>query len=157
MTMSDPALQAIFSRSTDEVFIVLMKITSAQPGFETIRLAKDQFGTIVSNGETYIGMPFEASMLSDQDENLPESVISIQNVDREIVNMVRTLTSAPTITITVVLASSPNVIERGPFSLKLRDVNWNAIVVTGKIKLEDILNEPFPGESMTPDLFPGMF
>jgi hypothetical protein len=157
MTMSDPALQAIFSRSTDEVFIVLMKITSTQLGFEPIRLAKDQFGTVVSSGETYIGCPFEASMLSDQDENLPESVISIQNIDREIVNMVRTLISAPTITITVVLASSPNVIERGPFSLKLRDVNWNAIVVTGKIKLEDILNEPFPGESMTPDLFPGMF
>jgi hypothetical protein len=154
---SDAALRAIFSERTTEVFITLVKIESEEIGFTTIRWAKDHPTQITSNGETYEGCCFEVSMISDQDENLPESSLRIQNVDRVIVNTVRTLTRPPNISVSVILASEPDTILRGPFTMKLRNVSWNALVVMGSLKIEDILNEPIPGESMTPELCPGIF
>jgi hypothetical protein len=96
-------------------------------------------------------------MISDQDETLPGTTLQIQNVDREIVDIVRTLTKPPDITISVVLASAPDTVLRGPYTLKLRNVTWDALYVSGSLMIEDVLNEPVPGESMTPELFPGIF
>ena len=58
-------------------------------------------------------------------------------------------------TLLVVLASDPDTVEVRPFEMTLKDTRYNALVVEGDIAAEDVLNEPFPGESFTPNPFRG--
>jgi hypothetical protein len=83
--------------------------------------------------------------------------LSIDNVDRTIVEAVRTVSSPPTASLSVVLASDPDTVEAGPFELTIREVQYDALVVTATMAVEDILNEPFPGDLFTPQNFPGLF
>jgi hypothetical protein len=88
---------------------------------------------------------------------MPNVTLSIDNVDRQIVNAVRALTGPPTVTVSVVLASSPNTIEAGPYQMTLRDASYDSLVVSGTLSVEDMMNEPYPVDLMTPANFPGLF
>ena len=65
--------------------------------------------------------------------------------------------SPSSLTLLVVLAFDPNTVEVGPFEVTLKDTRYNALVVEGDIAAEDVLNELCPGDSFTPNLFPGLF
>lgn len=62
-----------------------------------------------------------------------------------------------TVDLSVVLASSPSTIEAGPYRFTLRDVMYDAAIVEGTMRFEDVLNEPYPADSFTPARFPGLF
>jgi hypothetical protein len=57
----------------------------------------------------------------------------------------------------VVLASSPDTVEAGPFTMTLVAAEYDALVVTGELAFEDVLNEPFPGHGYIPSEYPGLF
>lgn len=61
------------------------------------------------------------------------------------------------VTLSLVMASTPDTIEAGPFTFNLREVEYDAEFVSGNLLFEDILNEPFPADSFTPARFPGLF
>lgn len=154
-TVSSTAKAAAFAQQTDQVYLVLLTIDHDDLS-APIRVVNNS-ENVESDGETYLGYPFEITLPADQDENLPAATLTIDNVDRTIVNAVRTITGPATASVSVVLASSPDTVEVGPYELTLRNVTWDALKVTGTLTSEDILNEPFPGEFMTPDNFPGLF
>ena len=107
--------------------------------------------------DTYIAYPFSINMPSDLEDALPRVQLTIDNVDRYLMDEIRTLTSAPDIILYVVLASTPGTIEAGPFETKLRNVEYDAARITGDLQVDDILNEPYPGKFYVPSLFPGLF
>ena len=154
-SISATAKAAAFAQQTDQVYIVLLTIDQEDLD-APIRLANN-YTDIVSGGETYTGFPFAIELPTDQDEQIPAARLTIDNVDRAIVNAVRTMTTGAVVTVSVVLAASPNTVEIGPFVMTLRNVSWNATTVSGTLQSEDLLNEPFPGEFMTPNTFPGLF
>lgn len=153
--LSTTAKAGIYAQQTDQVYIVLLTIDQEDLD-EPIRLANN-YANVTSNGETYVGFPFTITLPNDSDENVPHAQLTIDNVDRAIVNAVRTMTTGAVVTVSVVLASSPNTVEVGPFVMTLRNVSWNATTVSGTLQSEDLINEPFPGEFMTPNTFPGLF
>lgn len=153
-TLSTVAKQAIFSQETAEVFLLLLDIAHAS--IPTIRVVNNQ-ENITSGGEEYLAFPFEITLPDEKEESLGQMKLSIDNVDRAIVQAVRTLTSPPTITLTVVLASQPDTVEASFDGFVLRGVTYNALVVEGNLMLEDVLNEPYPQDSFTPNLFAGLF
>jgi hypothetical protein len=145
----------VFAQETGEAFLVLLSIS--HPDMETpIRLANN-YSDVVSNGETYIGFPFGIALPGDSDENLPQTQIAIDNVDQRVIQAIRELSGPPTMTISVVLADTPGVIEAGPFAMTLREVNYDDQVITATVAYEDVLNEPYPGDFFTPANFPGLF
>ena len=93
----------------------------------------------------------------DDDEKPPTVTLSITAVDRQVVSAVRGIDGDMTVTIEVVLASSPDTVEAGPFDFTLRGVTYDAMTIQGTLAYEDVLNEPFPGDSFTPSRFPGVF
>lgn len=60
-------------------------------------------------------------------------------------------------TITLVLASQPDVIELQMKNLLLRHVSGDALTIEGTLVLDESDLETYPEGSYTPGAFPGMF
>lgn len=147
--------RAIYAAQTGEAFVVLLRLMHMSLP-DTIRVASAG-EDLVSRGDTYQWFPFRITLADEVDE-APRAVrLSIDNVDRRIVEAVRPLAGDIAVEIEVVLASSPDTVEVGPVHLTLRDVEYDRLVVEGTLQPEDILNEPWPAYSYTPSWFPGKF
>ena len=152
---------AVFSQETSEIFLLLLTIQHVDIGTPDTLYFVNNYENIDSTAsgslETYTAYPFAIDLPSDFEDQLPEVKLMIDNVDRSIVETIRTLSSPPTISLSVVLADSPDTVEAGPFEMTLRGTEWNYLTVTGSLQPEDILNEPYPGDAYTPQNFPGLF
>lgn len=151
---SSPAITGANTDQTEEVWLLILKITHPALA-EPIRVVNNT-ENITSNGELYLAAAFKMD-LPDDTEGVPSVDIEIDNVDRAITDAVRAISSPPSVVLSVILASTPDVIEAGPFDMTLASVDYNALKVTGTLIYEDILNEPFPGESFNPAKYPGLF
>lgn len=154
-SLSSTAKQAIFAQETGEVFIMLVTIAHAAL-VPSLRFASNAVD-VTSRGNVYLGWPFRVALPAELDDQLPTVQIQIDNVDRRIMEGVRQLTSPPTVTLEVVLASAPDTVEAGPFDFSLKGCDYDSMVVTGTLAFEDVLNEPYPAFSFTPGLVPGAF
>lgn len=155
-SLSSVARQAALAEQTGEAFIVLLKIE--HPSIPApLLFTSDSVNTIVG-GDTYQAFPFDV-VLADESEDAPGPVeLRIDNIDRQITLAVRSIPpgTPPTVTLSVVLASSPGTVEAGPFTFDLNDVSWTATTVTGRLVFEPYLNEPYPGNAFTPDRYPAL-
>jgi len=152
--VSNALISAANASETTEVFIVLLKIDHYDLSVP-IRLANNT-EDVISNGFTYIGFPFEA-ILFNEDEQTPRAQIRVQNVDRRIGQVIRSLTNAPTLSVSVVLASDPDVIELDWLNTELVNIDGNVIDVTGDIVGPDYTTEPWPSRRATANYLPGLF
>lgn len=151
---STALLSAVNAPQTDEVFLVLLMIDHPQLTVP-IRLANNT-EDVVSNGETYIGFPFEIRLFNEDDQT-PRAQIRVQNVDRRIGEVIRSLRTSPSVAVSVVLASDPDTIELDWIQAELRDVEGDAISISAVISGQDYTTEPWPFRRATSDLLPGLF
>lgn len=162
--LSNAAKAAIFAQSTDRAFIVLITInhsTFTQP----IRVASDPkellpdsgLRGVVSRGMEFVFMPFSINLPAQDDTGVAKASISVDNINREIVAAVRRASSALSITIEIVLDSSPDTLEASMEDFRLERVTYDAMTVSGDISLEYFDLEPFPSRRFTPSDFPGLF
>lgn len=155
-SISTAAKKALFAQQTGEAFIALL--TLDHPGFDNpIRVCRNSV-QIVSGGNTYLPFPFDITLPDESDEAPPRVTLSIDNVDRQIVEAVRSVNGDPiSVSLSVVMASTPNTVEAGPFDLSLRSVSYDSLVVEGQLQYEDILLDAFPAGIYTPATHPGLF
>jgi hypothetical protein len=155
-TLSANMRRALFAPQTGQAAIVLLELshpTMAEP----IRVCSDG-QDVVAGGHTYAQFPFELAMPSETDSAPPQATLRICGVSREITYRLRQITGDPLgVSMRVVLASSPDVIEAGPFTFDLREARYDAGVVEGRLRYEPILEEPFPADAFTPSRAPGLF
>ena len=147
--------QAIHAQETDKVFLVLLTInhTDLASSIRVVNNTQD----IVSNGDTYIGFPFSIELPRDSDNFQIEAKLAIDNVDRQIVAAVRTITSAADVTLEIIRSDTPDVIEASFANFKLKNVSYNALTVSGTLVFERFDREPYPVDRITPNNFPGVF
>jgi hypothetical protein len=113
---------------------------------------------IVSTGDTYAAFPSLEIMLPDEeDEGYPVLRWSAQNVGRELISQMRGLTGAVDARVFHALASTPDVIERGPLSVQMWAVEYDAQTIGGTMGLDPILEGPYGHLRMTPGTTPGLF
>lgn len=153
--LSSTALQAIYDNDTDEVFLVLITIDHSVLS-EPIRVVANSENT-TSRGDEYIAYPFDIQLPSDEESSPPRAQIVIDNVDREIVKSLRSITSPASFSIEVVLASDPDVIEASWYNFELRNVKGDVFQISGELTIEDVSSEPYPGDTFTPSKFRGLF
>lgn len=160
MTISAAARAALYRQETDEVLLCLVTISHADlPA--TLRFVNNTVD-IVSRGETYKGYPFEVA-LPDEDPDHPPAVeitidaVSTDDPALDPVAIVRSLSTAPVFTFEVVLASTPDTVEVGAGEIDLVSVDYDALVLTGRLEYQNTLGEPFASHSFSPSLFPGLF
>lgn len=153
--LSSAIIQSMYDQETDEVFLVLLTISHSGLA-SPIRVSSDAVNT-TSRSNTYIAYPFEIRLPSEQEGSPPRSTVTIDNVDRTIVNTLRSINSPATFLLEVVTGDDPDTVIVSMPEFKLRNIQGDALQITGELTLEDITQEPFPGGIFSPADFPGLF
>ena len=149
------ALQGMFAEQTDEVF--LLCLTVDHPTLTTPLLFVNNAVDLVRTAGTFIAFPFQINLPDQTDQQMPQVTLVIDNVDRSIGQQVRTLTSPPTITLEVVLASTPDTVEAGPFVFTAFSAQYDATTVSFTLSYEAIMDDPANKWTLTPAIAPGAF
>jgi len=158
--------EAAYAQQTDEVFVTLVTLDSDELE-EPIRICDDPFAPLIglgediygieSNGETFIFMPFEIWLPRDDKTGTVSAKLSIQNIDRRIVETARSVTQPVNVKMQCVLASDPDTIEIEFDNFQLSNVKYDVMSVEGDLTLNYWGLEPFPSWNFTPSNFPGLF
>lgn len=147
---------AVYAQETSEVFHILLAISHTDMS-ATLRFVSNS-EDVTSDGDTYTAFPFKIDFPpADGEDQLPSVQLVIDNIDRSIIEELRSIDSAPTVAVSVVLASDPDTVECGPLSFTLKTIDYDAKLITAELGFEDILNEPFPAGTFTPTDFGGLF
>ena len=153
--LSSVAKASAFAPFTDEVWLALLEIDHTD--LDTPIRVVNNNENVTHDSNTYTAYPFFISMPSETDERPPEVTLVIDNVSQTLTSTIRTLTSSPTVTLRIVLASAPDTILAGDYDFTLHHVTYNAIEIRGTLGFAKVLDEPFPGNSFTPEDYPGLF
>lgn len=153
--LSTGARQAIFAAESGEAFIILLTFTHESLA-TPIRVGSDSVDT-VSRGQAYIAYPFDLTLPDDDEGRAPRARLVIDNVDRQIVASLRNLATSPVLTLEIVRAAAPDVVEAVFHDFRLRNVRYDSHVIEADLTIEDFTAEPYPAGSFCPSLFPGIF
>ena len=147
--------QALFAAETGEAFLVLLTLDHPDLAVP-IRVTNDAV-TTTSRGDSFVVFPFDLVLPDDQDNRPPRAKLVIDNIDRQIVQAIRSLSSAPTVLIEIIRAAAPDTVEAQFVDFRLTNVSYDVQRVEGDLTIEDFTAEPFPAATFSPGWFPGLF
>lgn len=152
----------------DSVDALMAFLTISHPLLPVpIRVVSDVMDYDVA-GQLFRGMPFEFSILSD-DEGPAQTQLKVQNVDRRIGRAVLALNDRAQVTMEIRssadfdLSQDPRVEIPGGSPIyaftnfDLVDVTCTLTDLTGRVMLRDYSQEPWPGLRCTQSRMPGLF
>lgn len=162
--VSNTLKEAVFAPQTDEVFIILVTVEGddlTQP----IRIANDPMQLlpsagvrgVISRGEEYVYLPLDIQLPQQDDTGIARATLTIDNVDRRIVEGARRASQGLSVTIEIILASDPDTVEVSVPDFRFEKVRYDALTISGEISLEFFDLEPFPSGRFTPSKWPGIF
>lgn len=154
-TISATLNAAILAQESGKVLLTLLEISHADLA-ATIRLVNNHTA-IVHGGETYSPYYFTLALPKDDEGKFHSVQLVLDNTDRQMVLAVRSITSAPTVTVKVVLADSPDTVEITLSNMVLRNVVYSSASVSGELIFEERLSYQVPALIFTPVNFPGAF
>lgn len=169
---SAAAIAQFLSADADDPLILLVTIVAPNdvPGADTLRLASgwttrltaletDESLTVygvVSRSNNYIFMPLELT-LPQTDDAAPRARLTLHDVTREVLPLVRGVSGAPAVTLELVLASAPNTVEMSISGLSMRAITYQRDSISAELVVDNLALEPFPAHSFVPSSFPGLF
>lgn len=154
-TLSNAALTSMMAEETSEPWILLLTMDHADLD-DPVRVVRNKTD-ITSNGNLYVGFSFDVNLPTDSGDTVPITSIRMDNVDRRIVDAVRAISSPATVKLEVILASDPDVVEITLDNMKMRQVEYDALLVEAVLQYEDVLHQAFPTHTYTPANAPGLF
>lgn len=168
-SLSPAALQAMFNPDASDTLAVLLTITGA--GITTPIRITDNYTQritslttddeviygIVSRGNNYIFLPFQITLPTEETEAAPRCQITINDVTRYLIPVIRQATTALNVTIELVLTATPNTVEASFGGFLMSGISYNANTITADLNVESLAIEPFPAHTFTPSYFPGLY
>ncbi|WP_337054106.1 DUF1833 family protein [Pseudoxanthomonas sp. USHLN014] len=153
--LSPAAARAVLSAETEEVFLACLSIT--HPAIDTIRIVNNTETVMRLAGE-FTPYPFQSTLPTDNEDAPGTVTITIDNVDREVARLIRNLEGIPAAVLEVVLASSPDVVEVGPFDFDIvgADIDVMTVQLTAGY-VEDFVNQGVPAQTYTPSNSKGLW
>ena len=149
------ALEPVVNASaTDEAFLFLLTITDSSG--DVLRVVNNN-EEVISRGNTFIAYPFSIILANDDGNTLPVLQLTIDNVDQMIVEGIRESLQPPMFLLELVLSSDPDTVEKSISQLRLGNIKYDALSVTGILTPMNTLTRRFPAESYTPVNYPGLF
>lgn len=152
--VSAEAIKQSVAQHNNNPFIVLLTFNHATLA-APIRIARNR-ADIVSRGNTYTAYPFQITLATDSDDN-PQAKVTVANVSRAIGRSIEAMIEPPVATVEIVLASTPDTVERSWSMFQLTDASWDAFRVTGTLQIIQYWDEPYPKMRVVPSKFPGLF
>jgi hypothetical protein len=142
VTLSSIAITEISAQECETAWLVLLTIS--HPDLPVpIRVTSDAVAT-TSSGNVYTAFPFDITLPEDIEGRAPQARLSIDNTSQEIIAALRGLITPPTISIYIVRADAPDIIERQWSGLEWRTSQYNLGIITGTLTVEDLSTEEFP-------------
>lgn len=166
-TLSAAALKAFNAQESGDFPIILLTISHASLS-SPIRISSDStqrlretaayvvYGSI-SRGNEFVFFPFQFALPEQDETQAPKTSIKIDNVDRSLLTIVRSLQSPPTVSIEVVMSCSVDTVEVTMPDFEIMKFEYDSLVISGDLVLDQYFAEPFPGGVFCPDYFPGLF
>lgn len=156
--ISGPAREELFAQQSDNAVIHFLDIefTDNEGGTDILYFC-DQHLPVESGGTLYQPAAFQINLGEDIEENVPTVNLTFDSGDRQVVRWLRENNTAPNVTLNIGFSKNPDVFEMGPFDFSVESFNITASVITLKLTLEPILNEPLPAAKYTPTLFPQLW
>lgn len=159
------------AEATDEIPVVLFELK--HPSLEKpIRLSTDNTERLSSDPlyygtrstwrgadpitDPYLWIVASTLLPSDQEDSPATGTLVLENLDAEMVNLVRSYTDIATISLAVVLASSPDLVEDEYTDLEILSADINAGEISLSFSREEIEQEYFPAGRTSRDRFPGL-
>ena len=127
MTLSDTAARELAAQDCATAWLVLLEISHPQLS-TPLRLTSDGVATI-SNGASYEPFPFEVTLPDDAEGRAPRAQIRIDNTSQEIIAALRGLVDPLAVTLQIVRAGDPDVIERQWAGLEWRASRYDLAFV----------------------------
>jgi hypothetical protein len=154
--VSPTALQAMLAQETAEVLVPCLRIE--HPDLPApIRLAYNNEPITRSTGD-YLPYAFRINLPRQAEEETPALQVQVDNTDLQVNDAIRNLAGQPTVTFDMVLASSPDTVEAGPFVMNLQQATADSQNITGTLGYElDIFAQQVPGQQYLPINSPGLF
>lgn len=165
-TLSPEALAALFDVEPTGGLVALLTFSGAnitvparictQP---VTRIYSDDDTVVyglVSRGNDYPFFPVTVT-LPDDGEGGRRSQLSIVDVSRELVPLLRNLTGAPNVRIEMVHRDAPDTVEIDFGDMLFGAVEYEGDTVSGALSDVPLDREPFPCFTFTPSVAPGMF
>lgn len=146
------------AQTTDEAWIILAEFNH-QSLTKPVRVARNK-ENVLHRGETYVRFPFDVALPDESSDRRALGRIEIDDIGefedpdtgemKTIGDIVKAIPVGDnvTVTLTIVLGSDPELIEREPEEFMLRNVRGDEHRITGDLHLEDLMDEPFPCDSM---------
>jgi len=154
-SISIVARRAINAQETGEVFLEILSLE--HPEFDSPVCVVNNTEPITSNGITYNPFPFQIDLPREEEGQISKATLKIDAIDRSLIEKIRTIDTPMDATLSVLLASQPDTIEAGPFNFKVKNVTYNATVISGDLIYEDVLKLRYPKNVFDPYDFPGLF
>jgi hypothetical protein len=151
---SPAAITAAQGTRIELVWFYLVSIST--PGNPTLYLVNNN-EPVTSRGNVYQPFPMDMKLPQEDSDTLPSVEITFFNLANEIVEAIREFRRPPDITIELVTNITPDVVERTIDFAVLRNVTYDAISISGRLDLQNVLTSAIPSEAYTPQRFPGLF
>lgn len=153
--LSDSTREALYNAQTDACFLVLLKLDSDELASPIYVVNNTE--NIISVSIEYTAIGFKFILPSEEEEGVSNASIVIDNVDRTIVEAVRSVRKPLTVTANIIEASTPDTIEVGPLEFQLRNVKYNASQVSGDLYYNNYLEKNAGTIKFSNLNFPGLF
>jgi hypothetical protein len=153
--LSPEATAAVTAPETEQVFLHLLTIEVS--GGAVLRFV-DNNQNITSRGDIFNAAGFSI-ILPEQTDNTPRPCrLAIDNTDLAIFQTIKQAVGRDvTATVCVIMASTPDVYERGPLKYRLRNVRATKETIEGEVYDFYLLDRKFPKDTYAPEDFEGMF
>jgi hypothetical protein len=152
---SPAAHAALQAPATPEAFIPLVTITHQATG-DVFRVCRNT-EPMTSRGQTFLPYAFDLTLPVESGEEIGNVTFKLDNVDMLLIDMLRRITDPASFLIEIVMASAPNSVEYSVADLLLTEVSWDAATISGKLTLDDVLNQKFPRDVFDPIQYAGLF
>jgi len=142
-SISAAGLQALFAQTSSDAILPLLTITSSEyPG--TSRIVANMT-SVIHESVGYQPLPFELVLAPDSADSVPVAKIRLDNVNQDLVALLRTATQPATVVVRIVRfpATGASVTEMGPLTFSAKAVQITASIIEITLAYEtDFLNEP---------------
>jgi len=164
-SISLTATASLMAERTGETWVFLITVEheqltaplrfSSDPG-ERVSEEPLTYG-VTSRDNFYTFLPITATLPDDSDGTPPAIKLVLDNVMRQAIPLLRTITTPPSVTIEMVLASAPDTVETSFPAFDLVDTNYDQASVSVDLTIDGLTTEPYPADTFAPSGFPGLF
>ena len=153
--LSPQLISQMVSQVSGDPFLMLVTLDHAD--FDNPYYLVNNSENITSRGQVYTAFPMSIVLPADDNESNREVTIIFDNTGLDLVSDFRLVTSPISVTLELILASLPDVVEISFGDLKIQNISYNKSQISAKLYLDDFLNTEMPSEKYDPTSFPGIF